>query len=74
VSELTVLLKRARTRVQKMFAHLSFVLLFQLIELTLIAVHVVKVLLLSHLSHNLLRWVVEVLFLLAVVTNRSTIL
>jgi hypothetical protein len=60
MGKLTVLLERARLVVQPMSAELSFILLLESIELTLISVEIVVVRLLSQVTHDLSRWVVEI--------------
>lgn len=61
MSELAVLVERARTVLGEVSAKLSLVLLLQSVELALIAVEVVIVALLSEMTKNLTGRVVEVL-------------
>lgn len=60
VSELAVLSQWTLASIQEMFAHLSFIFLFQCVELTLISVEIVVVRLLSQMPHNFAWWVIEV--------------
>ena len=60
VSELAELLKWALSGFKEMLAHLGLELLLESIELTLVAIEVVVVGLLSQVSQNLAWWVVEV--------------
>jgi len=53
MSELAIFLKAASTMLHEVFAKLSLVLLFQSIELTLVAVKVVIVTLLGKMPENL---------------------
>ena len=74
MSELAVLLEWAFSLVEVMLAHLSLVLLLQSVELSLVSVEVVVVRLLSQMSHDLARWVVEVLLWLAIFIESSSVL
>ena len=65
VSELTELVEWALTILKEMLAHLCLELLLEGIELTLVAIKVIIVTLLSQMSHHLAWWVIEV-FLVAV--------
>ena len=60
MSELAELLERTFSGVEEMFAHLSFELLLQGVELTLVSVKVIVVRLLSQVSEHLAWRVVEV--------------
>ena len=61
VSELAVLVERARVVLGEVSAKLSLILLLQSVELALVAVEVVIVALLSEMTEDLARRVVEVL-------------
>lgn len=61
MSELAVLVKRAGASFGEMSAQLSLVLLLQGVELALVAIEVVVVALLSEMTQDLARRVVEVL-------------
>jgi hypothetical protein len=61
VSELAVLVERAVTLFGEVSAQLSLILLLESVELTLVAVEVVIVALLSEVTKDLARRVVEVL-------------
>lgn len=58
--KLAVLCQRALTVFEVMFAQLSFIFLFQGVELTLVAIEVVVVGLLSQVSHDLSGWIIEI--------------
>ena len=61
VSELAVLVKRASAILSEVSAKLSLVLLLQSVELALITIEIVVIALLSKVTENLARRVVEVL-------------
>ena len=60
MSELAELLERTFSSIKEMLAHLGLEFLLESIELTLIAVEIVVVGLLSEMSQDLAWWVVEV--------------
>lgn len=60
VCELTILCKWTFVVFQEVLAQLSFIFLLQCVELALVSVEVVVVRLLSQVSHNFSRWIVEV--------------
>jgi hypothetical protein len=60
VSELAELLEWAFSGVEEMLAHLGLELLLESIELTLVAVEIVVVGLLSEVSQDFAWWVVEI--------------
>jgi hypothetical protein len=68
MGELAILLEWAFTGVEEMFAHLGLILLLESVELTLVTIEIVIVGLLSQMSHDFSRWVVEVLLGLTVIT------
>ena len=63
MSELAVLFEWTGAILQIMFAELGLVLLLQRVELALVSIEVVVVTLLSQVSEDLARWVVEVALL-----------
>lgn len=58
--KLTVLGQRALTVFEVVLAQLSFIFLFQSVELTLVSIEVVVVGLLSQVSHDLSGWIIEI--------------
>lgn len=60
VCKLTILCKWTFVVFQEVLAQLSFIFLLQSVELALVSVEVVVVRLLSQVSHNFSRWIVEV--------------
>lgn len=60
VSELAELLEWAFTSFKEMFTHLSFELLLEGIELTLVSVEVVVVRLLGEVSEHFTWWVIKI--------------
>lgn len=70
VSELAVLVERARVVLGEVSAKLSLILLLQSVELALVAVEVVIVALLSEMTEDLARRVVEVLLTTVLILGR----
>ena len=64
--KLAIVRQRTSAILQEVLAHLSFVLLLQSIILTLVSIEVVKVALLSKVSHDFSRRVVEILLWLSI--------
>ena len=60
MSKLAVLLQWAFTTFEVVLAELSLVLLFQSMDLALVAIEVLVIRLLGKLSHDLAWWIVEV--------------
>ena len=60
MGELAILLKRAVASLKEVFAHLSFILLLESVELALVTIKVIVVGLLSQVLEDLTRRVVEV--------------
>ena len=63
VSELAVLVKGTIASLEEMFAELGLVLLLQRVELALVAIEIVIVALLSQVTQDLARRIVEVALL-----------
>lgn len=63
MSELAVLVKGTIASVEEMFAELGLVLLLQRVELALVAIEIVIVALLSQVTQDLARRIVEVALL-----------
>ncbi len=63
MSELAVLVKGTSASLEEMFAELGLVLLLQRVELALVAIEIVIVALLSQVTQDLARRIVEVALL-----------
>lgn len=74
MGELAELLQGAEAGVQEVLAHLGLILLLQSIELAMVAVKIVVVRLLGHVSHHLAWGVVEVLLGLTVGSELAAVL
>lgn len=60
MGELAVLSERALLILEKVLAQLSFVLLFQGVELALASIEIVIVRLLSEVTHDFAGWIIEI--------------